>query len=138
MIIRNWRDSSPHISHKYGIEWTIFMRKDAKVSSYFEKHGVPGEQKIGATCLETLAFVEYAFIQPGKTLEEHINDYYEEIYFIIKGTGVVVIDGRKHKIREGDAIYLPKKTRHGIVNDSEDTINYLIFAAGEKHPEEFL
>ena len=138
MEIRNWRDSSPHISHDYGVEWTLYMRKGAQVQAYFEKHGVPGNQKVGATCLNALAFVEYAFVQPGATLEEHVNDYYEEIYFIIKGSGVMLVDGKQHKIRDGDAVYLPPKTRHGMINDSEDVITYLIFAAGEKHPDEIL
>ena len=77
-------------------------------------------------------------IQPGATLEEHVNEYYEEIYFIISGTATAIVNGEKHKVRDGDAIHLPKNTRHGMVNDSEDMTTYLIFGAGKKHPDEFI
>jgi len=138
MVIKNWRDCSPHISHDYALEWTLLARKNADMVAYYEKYGVHGSPRAVAACMDSLAFVEYAWLQPGAKLEEHTNKYYEEIYFIMKGTGVMLVDGKKHKIRDGDVVYLPKKTHHGMINDSEDLINYLIFAAGEKHPDEFL
>ena len=135
MIIRNWRDCSPHVIHKYAVEWPIFLRKNIQQSSLFESWGVPGYQKVGAACLESFAFLEYAFLQPGVTLEEHTNDYYEEIYFIVRGVGTMLVDGKKYRIRDGDAVYIPKKIPHGMVNDSEDGINYLVFSAGTKKPD---
>lgn len=138
MEIKNWRTASPHISYKCGVEWSIFVRKNTDAAAYYQKYGVKETPSWGAACMENLAYFEYAMVQPGGKLEEHTCDYYEEIYYIIKGSGIMLVDKKEYAIKEGDAIYLPKKVSHGIINDSENFINYLVFAAGEKHPDELI
>jgi Cupin domain. len=135
MEIKNWKNSSPHISHGNGVEYTIFVRKNTDAAAYYGGQKTP---RWGAACMENLAFLECGWIQPGGKLEEHVNEYYEEIYFIIKGTGIMLFEKKEYKISEGDTIYLPKTSSHGIINNSQDFINYLVFGAGEKHPDYFI
>lgn len=135
MEIKNWKDSNPHIPHKNGVEWTIFVRTNTDPTKYYKKNKNEETPNWGSACMENIPFLEYGLLHPGGNIEEHINDYYEEIYFIISGEGTMSVEGEEYKIKEGDAIYLPIKVNHGIINNSKDFLNYLVFAAGNKHPD---
>jgi len=136
MEIKNWRDTSPQIVHDYGIEWVIFVRKNADAVSHSKKWNYEKPISWGAACMENLEFLEYHMLQPGGKLEEHTNDHYEEIYYILKGSGIMLVDKKEYEIKQDDAIYIPKTVIHGIINNTQDFINYLVISAGEKHPDE--
>lgn len=39
----------------------------------------------------------------------------EEIYYVVEGAGVAVLDGREYPLRRGDFLRLPPGTTHGFV-----------------------
>ena len=57
---------------------------------------------------------------PGETLGHHFHERVEETFYFVEGRGgKIVIDGREHPIRIGDAFRLEAPEKHDIVNDTD-------------------
>jgi mannose-6-phosphate isomerase-like protein (cupin superfamily) len=52
---------------------------------------------------------------------------HEEVYYIISGTGKIKMRNEEARLRDGDIIYIPENTTHSIINDGEETIDFLAF-----------
>ncbi len=66
--------------------------------------------------------------RPQGYAESHQHETAENIYYIIKGTGLVELDGEKHVVGANTVVYMPPGVKHGIWNTGlEDLV--LIFLA---------
>ena len=55
---------------------------------------------------------------------QHGND--EEIYIILEGKGTMTIEGKEYIIKKGDMIKNPPFGSHGLVNDSNSELDFLV------------
>jgi len=72
-------------------------------------------------------------VMPPKTsmgLHRHTDE--EEMYIILKGQGVMTIDGKQQSIGEGDMILNRPFGEHGLLNNSDNEIVLLIIQASNK------
>ncbi|HFK1758436.1 cupin domain-containing protein [Bacillus cereus ATCC 10876] len=74
-----------------------------------------------------LDFIDYVMVPPNTTIGIHTHDNNEEIYFILEGTGEMLIGNDKVNIKEGDVIVNPAYGTHGLINNSDDHIKIFIF-----------
>ena len=51
----------------------------------------------------------------------------DEFYFIVRGTGELIIDGKRSECETGDAFFVPAKVEHRFENFSEDFAVWAIF-----------
>jgi mannose-6-phosphate isomerase-like protein (cupin superfamily) len=49
----------------------------------------------------------------------------EQCYYIISGTGLMIIDDCTKEVKEGDAVFIPSNSKHGIKNIGNDMLTYL-------------
>ena len=49
----------------------------------------------------------------------------EQCYYIIKGKGLMILEGETREVGEGDAIYIPSNKKHGIKNTGTIVLEYL-------------
>jgi mannose-6-phosphate isomerase-like protein (cupin superfamily) len=49
----------------------------------------------------------------------------EQCYYIIKGKGLMIIEGETSEVTEGDAVYIPSNKKHGIKNTGGVVLEYL-------------
>ncbi|NFA43460.1 cupin domain-containing protein [Clostridium botulinum] len=61
----------------------------------------------------------------GEENKLHIHDYSEEIFYITKGNGEVVIHTKKYVINEGDIILIPNGIEHKLINNSCKQLEYI-------------
>ena len=78
-------------------------------------------------CLKAITYVSLAQLQPSLTYETHLHEDHEEIYYIIKGKGQIIIGKETFRFREGDVIYIPVNALHSITNDGEEMVEFLAF-----------
>lgn len=57
--------------------------------------------------------------KPGQKCAAHSHEESEEAYFILEGKGVIVVGDEKYKVTKGDAIFVPKKFNHQVINNDE-------------------
>src|SRR4030042_3585529 len=49
----------------------------------------------------------------------------EQVYYIIRGSGLMIIENEHEQVRAGDAVYIPANAMHGIKNIGDETLEYL-------------
>ena len=61
-------------------------------------------------------------IPPGSGILVHRHDRTEEILFVHKGSGTLLLGDERINVQEGSTIYVPRGTYHGLENESDDDI----------------
>ena len=71
-------------------------------------------------------------IEPGEEIGEEVHDNHDQFFRVEKGRGEVVIDGKRSKIKGGDAIIVPAGARHNIMNTEDKSLRlYTLYAPPE-------
>jgi len=68
-------------------------------------------------------------VDPGVTLPPHSHPDQEQVYFILRGSGTVIVGGERRSVRPGDAVYLPPMVPHGFQNDGDEPCVWIAFGA---------
>ena len=133
IIKRNWRDIHPTIAHQSGVDWRL--RSSAiRTSGDIEETTLDPQ----CNCLKAITYVSYAKLQPHHSYEPHHHDDHEDVHYVINGIGRIRVGSEETGLRDGDIIYIPKNTTHSIINDGEETIDFLAFGGytGKKRKRE--
>lgn len=67
-------------------------------------------------------FVDYAVIPPGASIGRHRHGENEEIYLVLRGEGLMFLDGREFRVRPGSVVLNRAGGTHGLRNDSDEPI----------------
>jgi len=116
--IRNWRDGQPEVAHMSVIRWGGLRPKSFK----------KGDE--GARVLERLAGFARHALQGRKTSDHHKHQNTEQVYYVLSGSGEVLVGDERHSVTTGDAVYLPANAYHQMFNDdNEDWLEHLVIGA---------
>ncbi len=58
-------------------------------------------------------------IEAGQTTSTSYHGRAEEYYFVLEGSGTLILDGEPRSVRRGDFVRLPPGTAHGFVTGDE-------------------
>jgi mannose-6-phosphate isomerase-like protein (cupin superfamily) len=80
-------------------------------------------------------------LPPGRAVAAHHHRELEEIYYILSGTGTMTVGGESRRVGPGDAIYVPRGSRHTLENTGAEPIRLLVacgpaFYYEDEHHEE--
>lgn len=71
-----------------------------------------------------------ADLGPGGWLGHHRHEP-SEVYYVLSGAGIVVVDGEEYLVSAGKAVYIPSNSEHGIRNSGDDPLRFFyVFAVG--------
>jgi putative monooxygenase len=87
-----------------------------------------------ATVGATTGFMGVATIEPGDAIREHYHPYSEEFLYLVSGALLIRVDGEPVEMRPGDAILLPKQTRHRLENHGTERVT-VVFHLGPLAPD---
>lgn len=62
----------------------------------------------------------------GSAVAPHYHLETEEIYYILRGAGEMVIDDERRAVAAGDAIFIPRGATHSLVNTSAEAMTILL------------
>ncbi|NQT92334.1 MAG: cupin domain-containing protein [Lentisphaerae bacterium] len=76
-----------------------------------------------AVCSEVFVVI----VEPGKAPPMHSHDDTEQIFYILKGNGLLDIEGEDGQIpvRPTDLVRIPPKTRHTVHCEGSESLEYL-------------
>jgi mannose-6-phosphate isomerase-like protein (cupin superfamily) len=78
--------------------------------------------------LQSIEFFAYAILPPGNILEEHI-DSVEEIYFFLRGRGIMQVGADRREVKERDAVWIPAGAPHALENHTAEETEIVVIAA---------
>ncbi len=64
-------------------------------------------------------------LEPGSTIGEHAHPNTEDLYLILVGHGVGVLNGERFPVGPGDLFLVKAGGSHGLINDSEGPLTFL-------------
>jgi quercetin dioxygenase-like cupin family protein len=59
-------------------------------------------------------------------VEPHVHDVAEQIYYVISGTGLFILDGEEHIISQGFTVFIPPGVEHSLVNTGDEDIVFVV------------
>jgi mannose-6-phosphate isomerase-like protein (cupin superfamily) len=68
--------------------------------------------------------IQISMIPKGSQQPVHAHDP-EQCYYIINGTGLMIIEDETREVTSGDAIYIPANKKHGMKNIGDMVLEYL-------------
>jgi mannose-6-phosphate isomerase-like protein (cupin superfamily) len=66
---------------------------------------------------------------PEGYAEGHVHQRAENIYYIIRGHGVVDLDGRRHLVGPNSVVYIPPGVQHAIYNSGTEDLLFVVMAS---------
>ena len=60
-------------------------------------------------------------LKPGEEIGEEVHKTVDQFFRFEKGEGIVSIDDVKYKVADGDAVIVPARARHNVLNTSKAT-----------------
>ena len=73
--------------------------------------------------------VTWVDVPPGAEQRAHSHEDAEQVYVIVRGRGRMTVAGDVQEVGEGDLVFIPPATQHGIVNDGSETLVYVSAAS---------
>ena len=70
-----------------------------------------------------------ATLEPDEATQRHYHARTEEIYFVLKGSGRMEVDGVTRMVRPGDAVLIPAGAWHQLENNGNSELRILCCCA---------
>ena len=67
--------------------------------------------------------------QPKGYCDVHAHEKAEHVYYILKGTGIAEIDGKRHLVSPGMVVFIPAKVKHAIMNTGFEDLIFVMAAS---------
>ena len=77
----------------------------------------------------------HAKVNPGQTTRKHRLNGASEVYYIIKGKGIMEINGEQQEVQAGCAVYIPPDAEQSIQNTGEEDLNFICLVDPAWQPE---
>jgi uncharacterized cupin superfamily protein len=78
-------------------------------------------------------FVDFASVPPGATVGLHRHAADEELYVIVRGSGVATTNGEDEPIAAGSVLVNPPHAIHGIRNDGSEALEFVVLKVPATH-----
>ncbi len=102
--------------------------KEVVSTTYIAHDGAIARMILTPDELNEIGFLAFAAIPPGNAISPHV-DPMEEIYFVLKGKGRMLVGEDERDVETGDAIVIPKGNLHSLANTGDDVLHLLVIAA---------
>lgn len=64
-------------------------------------------------------------LPPGKSIPPHFHPDFEELYYILSGSGNMTIGEENQEIYRGDVVHIPQNALHTLVNTEEVPLRFV-------------
>ena len=113
----------------------LFQDDGTDVRTFGEVHGGAGSIQVSRLFRDRLSLpihVQIWELGPGTSEGDHTHpgddpaDNWEELYYVLSGTGTITIDGTRHPLAPGDAVLVPVDVDHGLHATGDESLRILL------------
>lgn len=72
-----------------------------------------------------IATMNYAWLEPGKQLTQHVHVDGEEFYFFLEGKGRMLVGSEWFEVAAGDFVTVPPHHAHSVKNTENESFVFL-------------
>lgn len=98
------------------LPFTPYAESTSKIKRILDQRTAGSKRFTGFGLLE---------IPPNGTFPQHTHPEREEIYYVLSGSGTLLVGNDKIPADKGMALYVHGETPHGIVNQTDKTLTVL-------------
>ena len=80
------------------------------------------------TAQSSLNFMHDDILAPGVTIGEHMHHEDVEYYYILSGSGVMILDGVRHPVGPGDIAAVFPGGTHGLENTGKGDLRIIVIS----------
>ena len=73
-----------------------------------------------------IAFLDYTILPPGASIGYHLHPETEEVYVVLRGTGLMTVDGEQARVGPGDVVLNRRGGSHGLENNGTVDLAILV------------
>lgn len=73
-----------------------------------------------------IRYMHHDWLEPGASIGEHLHQGTEELYFIVSGSGLMLLDGKCIPVGPGDVSLVESGHTHGITNNTKNLLEILV------------
>ncbi|HLP30389.1 MAG TPA: cupin domain-containing protein [Geothrix sp.] len=73
-------------------------------------------------------------LEPGATIGEHAHPNTEDLYLILEGHGIGILNGARFPVGPGDLFLVKAGGNHGLINDSDQPLTFLGLLTRSEEP----
>ena len=100
-------------------------RTEQQLGPYKIESLIPSDQEASLTAYRVR-------IEPNQVTSESYHKVAEECYYVLEGTGIATLDGKDHKLEQGDFLRLPPGTLHKFATNDKALIMLDIHTPGSR------
>lgn len=74
-------------------------------------------------------------IEPGEEIGEEVHEDRDQFFRVEEGQGEIIIDGKKTKIEDDDAMIVPASARHNVINTGTKALKLYTLYGPPEHKD---
>lgn len=103
----------------------VYVFKPREMAGKEETWGTRKDIITGETAPAKRVNMGIAIFNPNSALGDHWHETEEEILYVARGKGVIVVGGQKVDVEQGTIIYVPPNTKHAVDNTSDEILELI-------------
>jgi quercetin dioxygenase-like cupin family protein len=72
-------------------------------------------------------FCDVYCLEAGQEQKAHAHQDEDKLYYVLSGRGTFVVDDEERELDEGQIVFAPAASNHGVRNDSGERLTVLVF-----------
>lgn len=125
MVARVFGRRYAGVADLVGLRYTLFPGADSKLGRQDFTHGRFEWIRLPDEGTPDGIMVARCTIDPGKEWPEHYHSGYEQMLYVISGTGVHYVNGERRELSPGTVEYLPVGAFHYVLNTGQEPLTHL-------------
>lgn len=113
----------------------MILRGPGNIEGIYGEKSHGGEGKYFVRTLLTdefdssMKYVRELTLEPGSSIGMHKHENDEEIYYVISGSGIMIVDDEENPVKEGDIVLTKSGSIHGLRNNTQDILKIFVVCA---------
>ena len=113
----------------------VFPMKKSNIFSKIDQAKIDEKVGIGISEIVKGENVSFHIAVVKDKVREHYHKERDEIYYIVKGKGILKIDDEESAVTDGDVILIPKGSKHSLRNLEVEPLILVFISAPPFAPE---
>lgn len=87
---------------------------------------------------KNLNIIEDVVVKPHGEVPSHAHNYTNEIFYIVSGKAIMIVDGKEFEVKHRDTIFIDKNESHGFRNESDEELKMFVLKIDHKKGDSYL